>query len=111
MTRTWVAPFGALLALVATIAGAADAASPATRATDQPLDPPATLRLLNREVVTLRVRIAGATPQARVERAKERLKEMPTAAIHDPIHTVSASLGDVKGVQFLLGDRLMFSLA
>ena len=116
MTRNWVAPFGALFALMATIAVAADATSPAvspaTRAaTDQPVDPPATLRLLNREVVTLRVRIAGATPQARVERAKERLKEMPISAIYDPIHVVSASLGDIKGVQFMLGDRLMFSIA
>ncbi|HET9208108.1 MAG TPA: mechanosensitive ion channel domain-containing protein [Burkholderiaceae bacterium] len=102
--------------MAATVAWGADAAQPAAGAsprvaTDQLADPPATLRLLNREVVTLRVRIAGNTPQARVERAKERLKEMPPTAIRDPIQTVSVSLGDIKGVQFVLGDRLMFSLA
>ena len=115
MTRNWVAAFGALLALMATIAVAAEATSPpvnpATRAAaDQPADPPATLRLLYRDVVTLRTRIAGVTPQARVERTKERLKEMPTSAIYDPIHIVPASIGDIKGVQFMLGDRLMFTL-
>ena len=115
MARTAAALIGALLALQIAAVGAADAprpaSAPANRARPPVVDPPATLYLLNREVVTLRASIAGATPQARVERAKERLKEMPESAIYEPIRVVPSELDDIKGVQFLLGDRLMFTVA
>jgi small-conductance mechanosensitive channel len=116
MNSIRVALFGALLASAGAVAVAADAAGPAAgqlqrSAADAVVDTPATLRLLNREVVTFRLRVAGVTPEARVQRTKERLKEMPPSAIYEPILIVPASLGDIKGVQFFLGDRLMFSLA
>jgi len=71
---------------------------------------PATLRLLNREVVTLRTHLGGLTPQLRVQRVAERLREMPPAAATDPLNVVSVSLDGRKGVQFMLGDRLLFAV-
>jgi small-conductance mechanosensitive channel len=103
----------ALLVVMAAPAAAAEATTPATAkvaAVDQ-ADPPATLRVLNRDVVTLRSRLSGVTPQVRVERVSERLREMPDSAIiNDPISVVPFTLGEAKGVTFLLGHRPMFSL-
>ena len=94
-------------------ASAADAtdATDTTRTTRADLaDDPATLRILNRDVVTLRARVGGLTPKLRVQRAEERLREMPVAAIDDPLRLVQARLGDTKGVTFLLGGRPLFSV-
>ena len=117
---------GGLLALLAATALAADAPSAPRAAasaaddrdaTDGPASTPAaqdrepaTLRILNRDVVTLRARVGGLTPRLRVQRTEERLREMPTAAIDDPLMTVPTRFGDVKGVTFLLGDRPLFSV-
>jgi hypothetical protein len=38
------------------------------------------------------------------------LREMPVAAIDDPLRLVQARLGDTKGVTFLLGGRPLFSV-
>lgn len=73
-------------------------------------DEPATLRILNRDVVTLRARVGGLTPKLRVQRAEERLREIPVAAIDDPLTLVQARSGDTKGVTFLLGARPLFSV-
>ena len=73
-------------------------------------DEPATLRILNRDVVTMRARVGGLTPKLRVQRAEERLREIPAAAIDDPLRLVQARLGDTKGVTFLLGGRPLFSV-
>jgi hypothetical protein len=54
-------------------AGAADAteASEPTRTSPRDLaDEPATLRILNRDVVTLRARVGGLTPKLRVQRRR-----------------------------------------
>ncbi|MDM0117676.1 mechanosensitive ion channel [Variovorax sp. J22R133] len=73
-------------------------------------DEPATLRILNREVLTMRARLAGATPQARVRRARERVEALPDAAVDMPVNRISFSIGEVHGVQFLLGDLPLFSV-
>jgi small-conductance mechanosensitive channel len=88
-------------------ADASDATDP-TRATLA--DEPATLRILNRDVVTMRARIGGQTPTLRVQRAEERLREIPATAIDDPLKLVQARLGDTKGVTFLLAGRPLFSV-
>ena len=120
---------GAVLALVAAAALAADPAVPskpvagvglgarATEANDptgavraEVADDPATLRILNRDIVTLRASIGRLTPKLRVERAEERLREVPTSAIDDPLTLVQSRLGDTNGVTFLLGDRPLVSV-
>jgi small-conductance mechanosensitive channel len=104
---------GAALALWVASAPAAEAANPPAKpvaAAAEVADEPATLSILNREVVTLRAHVLGASPQMRVQRVVERLREMPSSAADAPLNIVAASLGDIKGVQFLLGDRLLLSL-
>ncbi|MBK9243603.1 MAG: mechanosensitive ion channel [Burkholderiales bacterium] len=89
------------LALLLLMAGAVGAASPAPE--------PATLTVLNREVITMRGMVAGATPARRVEQARARIREIRPADIDDPITIVAAQLGEAHGVQFFLGARLLFS--
>ncbi|MBS1162481.1 MAG: hypothetical protein H6R03_377, partial [Burkholderiaceae bacterium] len=75
-----------VLALVLMVAGAVGAATSAA-------PEPATLRILNREIVTFRAELLGAAPAHRVERARDRLRQIPDAAIDRPITTVSAEIG------------------
>ena len=56
-----------VLALLLVVAGAVGAATSAT-------PEPATLRILNREIVTFRAELLGAAPAQRVERARDRLR-------------------------------------
>ena len=72
--------------------------------------PPATLRILNREIVTLRATLAGSSPAVRVQRARERLRDIPESAIDQPLNVVPLVLGQDRGVQFLLGDQLLFAV-
>lgn len=71
---------------------------------------PATLSLLNRELVTFRAPLGGASPAQRVERARERLLALPPAEIDGPLRALPYRLGDASGVQILVGDRLLFAL-
>jgi small-conductance mechanosensitive channel len=72
--------------------------------------PEATFRLLNREIVTFRASLAGASPQARAERARARFRELPESAIDLPMRAVPFTLGGVDGVQVLMGDHLLFGI-
>lgn len=91
-----------MLALLVLMAGAVGAASTAPE--------PATLTILNREVLTMRAEIAGATPAKRVELARARIRELPPAAIDEPISVALAQVGESRGAQFFLGPRLLFSV-
>jgi hypothetical protein len=116
MNRTLaIALLGALLALGTGGAAAADAPA----ATHPPtsgavlavqVDEPATLRILNREVLTMRARLGGLTPQARVQRARERIVALPDEAVDLPLNQIPFNLGEMHGVQFLLGDLPLFSV-
>lgn len=70
----------------------------------------ATLRILNRDILTMRASIAGFSPNARVARARERLQALPDQAVDMPLNTVRFSSGETHGVQFLLGDLPLFSV-
>lgn len=72
--------------------------------------PEATLTLLNREIVTLRASLAGATPAVRVQRALQRIAEIPPSEYDQPLRALPFSLGEARGMQILLGDRILFSL-
>lgn len=72
--------------------------------------PEATLRMLNRDVVTLRASLAGATPEQRVQRARERLRAIPNEDFDLQFKAVPFALGDERGVQIMLGNRLLFAL-
>ncbi len=90
------------LALFALMAGAVEAVSTAAE--------PARLTVLNRDVMTMRATIAGSTPAKRVEQARARIRDIPPNAIDDPITTIAAQLGELRGVQFFIGPRLLFSV-
>ena len=102
MTRWWLGLLTLLLALVAPIASAAQTAATAPE--------PATLRILNREILTMRGVVAGATPAQRVERTRERLRALPPSALDLPLRTIPAELDEARGVQIFLGDHLLFSV-
>jgi small-conductance mechanosensitive channel len=120
ITKTLASSFaGALLSFAAATAGAATdpaAATPApvapaagAGAAQEKVDP-ATLRLVNRDVVTFRASLSGVTPEQRVERARARIRALPLASLNEPIRAMPATLGDARGVQFLLGDFLLFAV-
>lgn len=94
-------PFAAIVLLLWLLAGVALAAVGAE---------PAALRILNRDVVTLRATLAGISPAQRVEAARQRIREISPAAIDDPITVVAARLGETRGVQFFLGPSMLFSV-
>ncbi len=75
-----------------------------------PANESATLRLVNRDIVTLRGTLAGAMPERRVERARQRFRELPESAIDLPLQTLPVVLDKTRGVQFLLGDNLLFAV-
>jgi small-conductance mechanosensitive channel len=102
-TAASIARWLAALLLAALVAAAAAAVAPAP-------PPPATLHLVNREVVTFRAVVLDLTPAERVERARARLREVPPSQMDRPITVATVELGDLRGVQFFLGDRLLFSL-
>jgi len=110
-TKRWAgAWFGAALALLATAAPAADppAATKAPIAVE--VDEPAHLRIFNRDVVVLRARVAGLTPAQRVQRTLQRLRDLPPAAIDEPLGAVPTAIGGIEGVTLVVGERPLFSL-
>ena len=69
----------------------------------------ATLQVLNHDIITFRASLAGVPPALRVERTRARLRDIPASEIDAPLHTLPFALGDARGVQFFLGNRLLFS--
>ena len=115
--RSLLNRIGALpvLAFVVMLAGtgsacAADAGAETPAPGARVEHPPAMLRILNRDIVMLRATLAGSPPAVRVQRARERLRDIPESAIDLPINVVPLRLGQDHGVQFLLGDQLLFAV-
>jgi small-conductance mechanosensitive channel len=98
----------ALIALALALIAPAHAADPDDAAAEAA--GPATLRLLNRDIVTLRATVAGASPQRRVEQARERIRQLPDSAMDQPLQVLPFELGKLHGRQFLLGDANLFAL-
>jgi len=106
-------PAPALTAEPSDLLVAEDVAGPAPRAKAAAAtgsDEPATVSMLNREVVTLRMRLGGLTPQMRVQRVAERMRKMPGSAANDPLNITPVTLDGRNGMQFMLGDNLLFVL-
>lgn len=72
--------------------------------------PPATLRVMNRDIMTMRGSLAGAPPAVRAERALERISAIPRAEVDQSARALPFTLGETKGAQIYLGDRLLFSV-
>ena len=72
--------------------------------------PEARLRVLNRELATFRAPLAGSSPAVRAERAAQRLREVPPADWDRGFRQMPFVLGEQRGVQFLVGDRMLFTV-
>ena len=105
--------WGGLVALCA-LAGAllfgSVAQAQSAPAAAAPAPEPATLRLLNRDIVTFRGTVAGAVPVRRVEQALERIRALPETAMDLPLRVVPFAFEQVQGVQFMLGDINLFAV-
>jgi small-conductance mechanosensitive channel len=85
-------------------------AATSLRAEPAPQAAAATLRVLNRDIVTLRATIAGAEPKERVERARAKVLEIPPSEYDQPLQALPLTLGSSRGVEIMLGDRPLFSV-
>jgi small-conductance mechanosensitive channel len=83
---------------------AGEAATPVARVE------PATLRLLNRDIATFRSTIAGTAPDKRVEQVRQRFRELPEAAMDQPLRSLAFEFEGAKGTQFMFGEFKLFAL-
>ena len=90
--------------LLAALASAALAAAPDAKPEE------ATLRIANRDIVVFRATLLGAGPAARAERARDRIGALTLAELADPIKAYPATMGELRGMSILVGDRVAFSL-
>ncbi len=109
-TRRWSLAIAVVAVMGAATASAADAPESARATTGAPGEEPAAVRLLNRDVVVLRARVGGLTPQQRVQRTQQRVRELPRTAIDQPLSAVPATFGNLQGVTIVVGERPLFSL-
>ncbi len=68
------------------------------------------LRLMDRPVAEFRAVLGGALPADRASRARAMFDSLSEAQLAQPLGRVRASVGDINGVVFRLGDRLLFAL-
>jgi small-conductance mechanosensitive channel len=106
--------FGLLLCL-GVLSGAWANTPPATKATDHAsaasaAAEPATLRLLNREIVTFRATVAGATPKRRAEIARERFNNLPEAEMAQPLKAIPFQFQGSSGIQIMLGQTNLVAI-
>ena len=94
-----------LLALAASVALPVPAAA-------APAGPsaPADLRHMNRIVYTMRVPVAGATPEQRAERALRRLRALLLDAIGQPVQQVAAWRDDERVIALQLGGETLLTV-
>ncbi|MFC7336453.1 mechanosensitive ion channel family protein [Haloferula chungangensis] len=71
---------------------------------------PAELVVWQRDIVTFRASIATLSPTIRRDTALRRIQELPEFSLYDPVTAQSVKLGDLNGVSFLSGKRLLFTL-
>ena len=73
-----------------------------------PAMPEAVLTFANREVVTLRSSGTSSSPEVRVERISERLRQLNQVDLAKPVSKTFVTVDEKKGYLFLIGDRQVF---
>lgn len=96
-------------ALGAILTAAAQAQPQATGRAER-AEPPVVLRILNRDVITLRGSAGGVGPALRLQGIEERLRDISPSEMQLPLRSVPAQMGNVRGTQILLGDRLLLGV-
>jgi small-conductance mechanosensitive channel len=74
------------------------------------LPSPATLSVMNRDIVVFRAPLNGASPEIRVENALTRMRQIEVKELSEEVSTVPFTLGKDKGYQIQLGPRHLFSI-
>jgi hypothetical protein len=69
---------------------------------------PVELVVWNRPIVTLRARVGETTPAERVERAAERIENIPDEELTEAPEAIPASVGALKGLMIFVGTRQVF---
>lgn len=72
--------------------------------------PEAMLVIANRDIVTLRTTVQGATPEMRVRKISEGIRQLSERELAAPIKRLHLVVENRKGVAFYIGDRLAFVL-
>ena len=72
--------------------------------------PEAALTIANRHIATLRMTALGGTPELRIRRTHERLRELDENDLSQPISRSHVTIEGQKGVVFSIGDRNIFVL-
>jgi len=72
--------------------------------------PEAMLTIANRDIVVLRATAQGASPEMRVRRIHERLRQMDERDLTAPLTRTPLIVDNRKGVVFFIGDRNLFVL-
>ena len=72
--------------------------------------PESVLTFANRDIVTLRASVLGATPEVRTQRIHERLRQLNDAELAEPLAKASVTVDGRKGIVFSIGDRNIFIL-
>lgn len=81
----------------------------AAEAVPTPL-PDASLSYMNRTIMVFRSELAGASPQQRANRARQRIEEAEERNLADKVTTVPVTLGTQQGVGIFAGDLLLFTV-
>jgi small-conductance mechanosensitive channel len=71
---------------------------------------PETLTYMNRDLVTFRAPLNGASPAVRVDNAIKRIRQIEIGELTEKVKAVPFSLAGENGFQFHLGNRHLFSL-
>lgn len=76
--------------------------------TDAP--PEAVLTIANRDIATLRMTAIGASPELRIKRIHERLRQMDESDLSKPITRAHLTIEGQKGIAYSIGERPVFIL-
>lgn len=71
---------------------------------------PAELRWMGRDIYTMRMPVAGATPQQRAERALERLRAVPPEARLEPVRMQEVMRDRERALALVLGDDTLLTV-
>ena len=72
--------------------------------------PEAVLSIANRDIATLRMTTLGASPELRVKRIHERIRQIDERELSKPITRSHLTIEGNKGVVYSIGERTIFIL-
>lgn len=91
------------------LAGFARAEEPSAEV--DPTLAPAPLVVWNREITVFRAPIGNLTPTQRRDTALARMSAVSDLDLYQPVRIEPITVGDIKGVSFMIGDKHLLSLA